>query len=172
MFPLQLFRFLQGAGCYQTCIQHWLTITDPTQNLDNKWKAVIRAQKSFRSCMYAGTLRLRNLSLQLAPGCATCLTSACRCLSWTHCSRCLRCCSAAKSSSCCFSWRNSSKSWTLVAMSTSRSHSSSTPGGRTHGDVSWMNGTDLYQCEQKFCPTSAFLPHLVSLLRKILEGNR
>lgn len=57
----------------------------------------------------------------------TCLTSACRCLSWTHCSRCLRCCSAARSNSCCFSWRNSSRSWTRVAMSTSLSHNSSTP---------------------------------------------
>lgn len=58
----------------------------------------------------------------------TCLTSACRCRSCTHCSRCLRCCSAATSSSCCFSWRNSSRSWTRVAMSTSLSQSSSTPG--------------------------------------------
>lgn len=57
----------------------------------------------------------------------TCLTSACRCRSCTHCSRCLRCCSAARSSSCCFSCRNSSRSCTRVAMSTSRSHSSSTP---------------------------------------------
>lgn len=57
----------------------------------------------------------------------TCLTSACRCLNWTHCSKCLLCWSAAKSSSCCFSWRNSSRSWTRVAMSTSLSHSSSTP---------------------------------------------
>lgn len=57
----------------------------------------------------------------------TCFTSACRWRSCTHCSRCFRCCSAAKSSSCCFSWRNSSKSWTRVAMSTSLSQSSSTP---------------------------------------------
>lgn len=57
----------------------------------------------------------------------TCLTSACKCLNWTHCSRCLLCCSAARSNSCCFSWRNSSRSWTRVAMSTSLSHNSSTP---------------------------------------------
>lgn len=62
----------------------------------------------------------------------TCLTSACRCLNWTHCSRCLRCCSAARSSSCCFSWRNSSRSWTRVAMSTSLSHNSSTPAHNGH----------------------------------------
>lgn len=65
----------------------------------------------------------------------TCLTSACRCLNWTHCSKCLLCCSAARSNSCCFSWRNSSRSWTRVAMSTSRSHNSSTPAESGHSVV-------------------------------------
>ena len=64
------------------------------------------------------------------PAPRTCLTSACRCRSCTHCSRCLRCCSATTSSSCCFSCRNSSRSWTRVAMSTSRSQRSSTPANR------------------------------------------
>jgi len=62
----------------------------------------------------------------------TCLTSACRCLTWTHCSKCLLCCSAARSNSCCFSWRNSSRSWTRVDMSTSLSHNSSTPAKSRH----------------------------------------
>lgn len=33
MFLLQLFGFLQRAGCDQTSVQHWLAIPDPSQHL-------------------------------------------------------------------------------------------------------------------------------------------
>ncbi len=63
--------------------------------------------------------------------CVTCLTSACRWRSCTHCSRRFCVCSALTSSSCCFSLRNSNSSWTWVARSTSFSPVNSIPAYHT-----------------------------------------
>lgn len=134
------------CSCSASCRE--LAVIRPAFSIDSPLRIQPRTCKRDRESFFLTELadflvfwRLNLFNLQMVPCCRyvtrhfTCLTSACRCLSWTHCSRCLRCCSAAKSSSCCFSWRNSSKSWTRVAMSTSRSHSSSTPGWKTRNRI-------------------------------------